>query len=57
MRGNRYSNVEIFQPGKFKWNHLLLTGQGRSESFIIFMFITNKSILKSIMSLLFQSGQ
>ena len=52
MKGKYYPNVEVFWTDKLEGNHLLLTGpkkkQNGEESFIIFMFIANNSIFKSI---------
>ena len=52
MKGNRYSNVEVFQTGKLEWNHLLLTGPKKKlkwrNSLGIPMFIANNCIFKSI---------
>ena len=52
MKGNRYPKKEVFWPDKLEWNHLLLTGLKKKrkwpESFVIFMFIDNNSIFKSI---------
>ena len=52
MKGNRYANVKVFWTDKLVWNHLLLTGPKKKrkwrESFMIFMFIANNSIFKSI---------
>ena len=53
MRGNGYSNVKVFEPGKLEWKHLLLTEPKKErkwrKSFVIFMFIANNSIFKPIM--------
>ena len=52
MKGNRYPNADIFSTDKLEWNHLLLTGPKKKqtwrEPFVIFMFIANNSIFKSI---------
>ena len=52
MKGSRYLNVEVSKTDKLEWNHLLLTRPKKKrkwrESFVIFMFIANNSIFKSI---------
>ena len=51
---NRYYHVEVFETGGLEWNHLLLNGPKKKrkwrKSFVIFMFIANNSIFKSITS-------
>ena len=52
MKGNRYPDVGFFWTDKLEWNHLLLTGSKKKRkwraSFVVFMFVANNSIFKSI---------
>ena len=52
MKGNHYPNVEVFWTDKLEWDDLLLTGPKKKrewrEPFVIFMFVANNSIFKSI---------